>query len=72
MNTRRMIQTSLFLTQVWRGNVDVKPLLYQSDPLNPDPEYIVTCSEYLMEYQMKCAQTLAIEKKNTKDLVVNM
>jgi hypothetical protein len=38
----------------------------------PDPEDIVTCSVYLVGYQMKCAQTLAIEKKNMKDLVMNM
>jgi hypothetical protein len=44
-NTRRMVHTSLFLTQVWRGNVDVKPLLYQSDPSNSDPKDIVTCSD---------------------------
>jgi hypothetical protein len=49
--------------QVWRVNVDVKPLLYQSDPSNPDPEDIVTCSDYLVGFQMKGAQTLAIEKK---------
>jgi hypothetical protein len=47
-------------------------LLYQSDPSNPDPEDIVTCSDYLMGYQMKGAQTLAIEKKNMKDMVMNM
>jgi hypothetical protein len=56
---------------VWRGNVDVNPLLYQSDPLNPDPEDIVTCNDYLVGYQMKGAKTLAIEKK-MKDLVINM
>jgi hypothetical protein len=52
--------------------VDVKPLLYQSGPSNPDPEYTVTCSDYLVGYQMKGAQTLAIEEKNMKDLVMNM
>jgi hypothetical protein len=52
--------------------VDVKPLLYQSDPSNPDPDDIVTCSDYLVGCQMKGAQTLAIEKKNMKDLVMNM
>jgi hypothetical protein len=62
-NTRRMVHTSLYLTQVWRGNVDVKPLLYHSDPSNTDPEDIVTCSDYLVGYQMKVAQTLVIEKK---------
>jgi hypothetical protein len=66
-----MVQTLLFLTQMWRGNVDVKPLLYQSDPLNPDTEDIVTCSDYLVGYQMKGAHTLVIEK-NMKDMVMNM
>jgi hypothetical protein len=67
-----MVQILLFLTQVWRGNVDVKPLLYQSYPSNSDPEDIVTCSDYLVGYQMKGAQTLVIEKKNMKYLVMNM
>jgi hypothetical protein len=61
-----MVQTSLFLTQVWRGDVDVKPLLYQCGPLNPDPEYIVTCSDYLVGYQMKGSQNLAIEEKTQR------
>jgi hypothetical protein len=52
-NTRRMFHTSLFITQVWRGNLDVKPLMYKSDPSNPDPEDIVTCSDYLVGYHMK-------------------
>jgi hypothetical protein len=71
-NTRRMVQTSMFLTQVWRGNVDFKPLLYQSDPSNPDPEDIITCSDYLVGYKMKGAQTIEIERKNMKDLVMRM
>jgi hypothetical protein len=71
-NTRPMVHTSMFPTQVWRGNVDVKPLLYQSDPSNPDPEDIITCSDYLVGYQMKGAQTIAIERKNMKDLVMRM
>ena len=60
-NTKRMVQTSLFLSQVWRGNVDVKPLIYQSDPKNPNAEDIVSCTDYLVGYQMKGAQTLAVE-----------
>jgi hypothetical protein len=67
-----MVQTSMFITQVWRRNVDVKPLLYKSDPSNPDPEDSITCSDYLAGYQMKGAQTIAIERKNMKDLVMRM
>jgi hypothetical protein len=62
----------MFLTQVWRGNVDVKPLLYQSDPSNPYPEDIITCSDYLVGYQIKGAQKIAIERKNINDLVMRM
>jgi hypothetical protein len=71
-NNKIMVQTSMFLTQAWRGDVDGKPLLYQSDPSNPDPEDIVTCIDYLVGYQVKGAQTLAIEKKNMKYLVTDM
>jgi hypothetical protein len=46
------------------GNMDAKPLMYQSDPSNPDPEDIVTYSDYLVGYQMKGTQTLAIDKKH--------
>jgi hypothetical protein len=60
------------LTQVWRGNVDVKPFLYQSDPSNPDPEDSITYSDYLVGYQMKGGQTIAIERKTMKDLVMRM
>jgi hypothetical protein len=45
------------------GNIDVKPLLYQSYPSNPDPEDTVTCSDLFVGYQMKCAKTLVIKKK---------
>jgi hypothetical protein len=67
-----MVQTSLFLSQVWRGNVDVNNLLYQLDPNNPNHEDIVSCTDYVVGYQMKGAQTLAIERKNMKYLVMNM
>jgi hypothetical protein len=67
-----MVHTSIFLTQVWRGNLDAKLLLYQSDPSNPDPEDVIICSDYLVGYQMKGAQTIAIERNNMKDLVMRM
>jgi hypothetical protein len=62
----------MFLTQVWRVNVYVKPLLYQSDLSNPYPEDIITCSDYLVGYQMKGAHTISIERNNMKDLVMRM
>jgi hypothetical protein len=52
--------------------VDVKPLLYQSDPSNPDTEDIIACSECLVGYPRKGSQRIAIERKNMKDLVMRM
>jgi hypothetical protein len=51
---------------------DVKPLIYQSDPSKTDPEDIIISSDYLVGYQMKGAQLIAIERKNMKDLVMRM
>jgi hypothetical protein len=66
-----MVQTSLFISQVWSGNMDVKPLLYQSDPSNPDPEDIVTFSGYMVGYHMK-GEKPGDQEKNMKDLFMNM
>ena len=67
-NTRHMIQTSLFLTQVWRGNADIKPLLYYSDPRIPDVSDILGVVDYIISYVIKACETLAIEKKMPETL----
>jgi hypothetical protein len=72
INTKCTVKTYPFLSQVWRGNVDVKPLLYQSDQNNPNTEDIMSCTDYIIGYQMKGTQTLPLEQKNMKDLVMNM
>jgi hypothetical protein len=63
-----MIQTSLFLTQVWRGNADIKPLLYFSDPRIPDVSDILGVVDYIISYVIKACETLAIEKKMPETL----
>ena len=66
----RLNQTSLYMTQLWRGNVDVKPLLYFSNPMHPDMEDIVAVTDYVIGYQMKGAETLAVERKNMLNLIM--
>ena len=70
-NTKRMNQTSLFLAQIWRGNTDIKPLLYFSDPKVPDVEDIVSVVDYIVGYTMKGAETSAIEQKNIRNFITN-
>jgi hypothetical protein len=40
-NVRQMNQCSLFLTQLWRGNTDVKYLIYDSGPRQPSPRVFI-------------------------------
>jgi hypothetical protein len=47
-------------------------LLYKSNSSNPNAEDFVTCSDYLVAYQMKGTHTLAVERKDMKDLVMNI
>ena len=70
-NTRRLNQTSLYLAQIWRGNVDIKPLLYNSNPLYPDYEDIVGVTDYVIGYQMKGQETLKVERKNLISFIMN-
>jgi hypothetical protein len=57
---------------VVEGKSGCQAIVVPIGSLNPDPEDKVTCSDYLVGYQMKGAHTLAIEKKIMKDLVMNM
>ena len=66
-----MNQVSLFLAQVWRGNVDIKPLLYFSDPRTPSMDDIVCVVDYMISYMTKGAETSAIERKNIKNFIMN-
>jgi len=69
-NTVRMVQTATKLLQLWRGNCDVKIMLYDTNPMNPDITTILQVCDYLVSYATKGAETLAIEKKNMKELVM--
>ena len=70
-NTRRLNQTSLYLAQIWRGNVDIKPLLYKSNPLYPDYEDIVEVTDYVIGYEMKGGETLKVKRRNLTSFIMN-
>jgi hypothetical protein len=52
-NSSRMVQSSLFLTPLWRANNDVQLLLYDSDPTNPDLIEIGKVTDYIISYACK-------------------
>ena len=62
-NNRRIITSSRWLLQGWRANCDIQVLLYESDPLNPDPEEIARVTDYIVAYACKGNETIVEEKK---------
>ena len=49
----RLNQSSMVMLQSWRGNCDVKILLYDTDPLCPDLREIENVSGYVVAYTCK-------------------
>ena len=49
-NNKRLTQSSTFLVQSWRANCDVQILLYETDPLHPDPSEIAKATDYIVAY----------------------
>ena len=68
-NHKRVTQSSLDMCQSWRGNCDFQMLLYESDPLNPDPSEIARVTDYVVAYACKGNKTLADEKRQIKSLI---
>lgn len=69
-NNSRVVQSSLDMLQSWRGNCDIQVLLYDSDPLNPDPAEIARVTDYVVAYASKGNVSLADEKKQIRTLVM--
>ena len=70
-NSIRMMQTATKILQLWRGNCDVKVILYDTNPVNPDITTILQVCDYLVSYATKGAETWSSENKNMRDLVMN-
>lgn len=69
-NNLRMHQTPLHVLRGWRGNCDLKVLLYASPDGNPDPEEISRVTDYIVGYCCKGNETLAIERETLRDFIL--
>ena len=69
-NHRRITQTSLLLSQTWRANCDIQILLYDTDPLNPDPAEVARATDYIVAYACKGVETLQEEKRQMISLAM--
>ena len=67
---QRVIPSSMALLHGWRANCDVKILLYESDPENPDSKDIATVTNYLVSYASKGQETIAQEKESMRTLIL--
>jgi hypothetical protein len=65
-NTVLIIKTATILLHLWRGNCDVKIVLYDTNLINPDIATILKACDYLVSYATKGADTYAIEKKHER------
>ncbi len=68
-NSSRMVQSSLFLTPVWRANNDIQLLLYDSDPTNPDLLEIGKVTDYIISYACKGNMKTEVEVQVLNTLV---
>ena len=69
-NNKRLTQSSAFLVQSWRANCDVQILLYETDPLHPDPSEIAKATDYIVAYACKGVETLQEERNQMVSLVM--
>ena len=69
---RYINQSSLVQALSWRGNCDVQFLIYESDPDDPDINEISKCTDYVVGYISKALETLSIEKKKLKEMILQM
>ena len=69
-NSLRMIQTAITALRGWRGNCDIKILLYDCLDGEPTPEDITEVTDYVVAYACKGNETLAIEREMIKDIIM--
>jgi hypothetical protein len=69
-DNKRLVQSSSFVLQSWRGNCDVQALLYKCSPKNPDLGEIAQVIDYIIAYSCKGNSTLGEELTQTKNLVM--
>jgi hypothetical protein len=69
-NHLRLVQTPLHVLRSWRGNCDVKILLYSSTCGEVDPEEIANVTDYVVAYACKGSETIAVEREILKDFIL--
>ena len=70
-NNPRIVQTSMFLVQGWRANVDIQYILYDDILAKTTASDISQVSDYIISYICKGTETSVQEKHKLKDLVMN-
>src|SRR5688572_26840617 len=69
-NDRRIVASSRWLVQGWRANCDIQVLLYECNPLQPNPEEIARVTDYIVAYCCKGNESILEEKKQMKALIL--
>ena len=65
-----MIQTAITVLRGWRGNCDIKILLYDCVDGKPSPEDITEVTDYVVGYTCKGSETLAVERETLTDIIM--
>ena len=68
-NHARFVQTPITMLRGWRGNCDIKILLYQSSTDSPDPVEIAKVTDYVVSYACKGNEKMQVEKDIMKDMI---
>jgi len=69
-NDRRIVASSRWLLQGWRANCDIQVLLYEDNPLHPNPDEIARVTDYIVAYACKGNETIVEEMKQMKALIL--
>lgn len=69
-NHRRIVASSKWLVQGWRANCDIQVLLYDCNPLYPNPDEVAKVTDYIVAYTCKGNETILEEMKQMKGLIL--
>lgn len=70
-NDNRLYQTSVYTLMGWRGNCDLKLLLYEMENDSVSPEEIARVTDYIVGYTCKGNNTLDVERNLIKDFILS-
>lgn len=69
-NHVRFHQTPLHVIRGWRGNCDLKVLIYCNPSGIPHPDEISEVTDYVCAYCCKGNETIAIERETLRDFIL--